>query len=303
MRSRRGRLHVPNGTYYVVQFADTPHLLFDEAQDYVQFETFLRRSMTRMRARTLAFCWLPSSIHLVVEIGTIPLGRFMQSLTGCYSRYVRDHRGKRRLFADRYRSILIDPETWLVRTARYVHALPRIHGMTLEPQTYPHSSCAVYLGSRSLSWLHRAAPLIEASTRVGNVLPIAEPPDDADVALFSSLKPHRAHVLGHAEIRTRWTVAEPQSPSRSLEELIHLVCKALDVDKTRLTTRSREHKLVLARALIAWHARERRIASIATVAQRLGRDPSSLSSAITRCEAVEPKLFRLSAFHYLVPIA
>ena len=66
---------------------------------------------------------------------------------------------------------------------------------------------------------------------------------------------------------------------------------------------SRQREVTLARALIAWYATERRVATLSEVARYLRRDPSTLSVAVSRYRLCRPELFKLTALHDVVPLA
>jgi len=55
--SRRSRLHVPGGVYYVVQRSNARQPIFTDAADYAIFEQLLATMLARCRARVHAFCW------------------------------------------------------------------------------------------------------------------------------------------------------------------------------------------------------------------------------------------------------
>jgi REP element-mobilizing transposase RayT len=55
--SRRSRLHVPGGIYYVVQRSNARQPVLIEEADYAIFEKLLSRMLVRCRARAHAFCW------------------------------------------------------------------------------------------------------------------------------------------------------------------------------------------------------------------------------------------------------
>src|SRR5690606_19005421 len=94
----------------------------------------------------------------------------------------------------------------------------------------------------------------------------------------------------------------PHRSKVSLAEIIDNVTRALDVEREHVLSSSRRRELALARALIAWYATERRIATLSEVARHLRRDPSTLSVAITRYRSCRPELFRLDAFRHLAPL-
>lgn len=87
-----------------------------------------------------------------------------------------------------------------------------------------------------------------------------------------------------------------------MDQIIHTVSQALGVERDHVMSSSRRRDLALARALIAWFAIERRVATLTEVARLLKRDPSTLSVAITRYSVSRQDLFRLNSLYYLTPI-
>ena len=53
--SRRSRLHVPGGLYYVVQRGNARQPIFTDASDYATFEQLLSAMVVRCRTRVHAF--------------------------------------------------------------------------------------------------------------------------------------------------------------------------------------------------------------------------------------------------------
>ena len=75
--SRRSRLHVPGGVYYVVQRSNARQPIFTDAADYAIFERLLATMLARCRARVHAFCWEVDAIHLALQVTDMPVGRLM----------------------------------------------------------------------------------------------------------------------------------------------------------------------------------------------------------------------------------
>ena len=89
----------------------------------------------------------------------------------------------------------------------------------------------------------------------------------------------------------------------TLEQIIQTVTCRLGVDREHVLSNSRQREVTLARALIAWYATERRVATLSEVARYLRRDPSTLSVAVSRYRLCRPELFKLTALHDVVPLA
>jgi len=83
--------------------------------------------------------------------------------------------------------------------------------------------------------------------------------------------------------------------SYSLDQVIDTVSCTLGVERSEVLSRSRQRRLSLARALITWYATERGVATLAEVARRLERDPSTLFVGVERYRTLRPELFNLTA--------
>ena len=81
----------------------------------------------------------------------------------------------------------------------------------------------------------------------------------------------------------------------SLDQVIDTVTCTLGLERSEVLSRSRQRRLALARALITWYATERGVATLAEVARRLQRDPSTLFVAVERYRTLRPELFNLTA--------
>ena len=302
-RSRhRSRLHVPGGVYYIVQRS---HLsIFNDAADYAIFERLLANLLARCRARVHAFCWEVNALHLVLQVTDLPVGRLMQRLTSQYVRRVHRRRGSGgQFFQQSYRSLLIDPDAFLLKLIRHVHLIPVRSGAVQDPDVYALSSHRAYMKMTRISWLTTAVAL-----RM-----LAQRPDHANFAyqrlMCEAPKPDEGvefdveHVLGDREfIAAISSHTRVYRSSNSLDQVIDTVASTLGVERNEVLSRSRRRRLALARALITWYATERGVATLAEVARRLERDPSTLIVAVERYRTLRPELFNLTALSDTEPL-
>lgn len=305
---RQQRIHVPEGTYYIVQRGSSQHPVFSQPEDYALFEHVLPDALNRTGARLHAYCWTGDAIHLTLQIDGRPVGDFMRALTSRYARCVHQRTGERGwFFGHRYQSVLIDPDAYLLRLIHYLHHVPVLQGLTRRPDDYPHTSHRVYLGAARVPWVHTqtALRLLDSfdDDRVAYRRFMSDAPLQKDM-LFERGNPDTPGILGGPEFLS--SLPRRVRPYRSrltLNEIIENVTCALGLSREHVLSNSRQRDVVLARAVIAWHATERRVASLHEVARRLRRDSSSLSKAISRYRVSRRELFTLDAFRSLVPIA
>ena len=304
--SRRQRLHVPGGTYYIVQQGSAHQPIFSRAEDYELFERLLAAALNRTDSRLHAFCWTPNAIHMAVQIDEISVGRFMQGLTGRYARNIHQRDGASgHFFQQRYRALLVDPDEYLLKLIHYMHYLPVLGGLARVPGEFTHSSHSAYLGVAEIPWLNTRSALRSLNDDAARVYVelMSNPPSPQAIKLFEKGGPNDLRVIGGADFLANLPRRSRTYRSKvTLEQIIYTVTSALGVDREHVLSASRKRELAMARALIAWFATERHVATLSEVARQLRRDPSTLSVAISRYRVCRPELFKLTALHYMVPL-
>jgi putative transposase len=298
---RRTRLHIPGGFYYIVQRSIASQHVFSDEADYTRFEQLLENVLESCRARAHAYCWRPDSLELLVEISDVPVGRLMQRLTGRYARLVhRLHGESSPLFKPRYHSLLIDPDTYLLRLIRHIHGA--------DAGQWAWNSHQGYLNPGRVRWLttHVALRMLghrrEISRQAYQQL-MSEPSDPADEELFRHGSRHDPRVLGNEEFMYSLPRNLVVHRSRTtLDEIVSAVALSHGVDRDDIFSKSRKRTLSLARAVIAWHATQRGIATLTEVARKVNRDASTLSIGIERYTKARPELFQLTALKAIGPL-
>jgi len=307
--SRRSRLHVPEGVYYVVQRSNARQPIFTEPADYTTFERLLSTMLVRCRVRVHAYCWEIDAIRLVVQISDMPVGRLMQRLSSQYARRVHRRQGESgHLFQQRYQALLIDPDTYLLKLIRYLHLLPVRSGKVANPDEYEMSSHRAYSATTNVPWLTTSVALRMMAQKPDQArfayrrLMFESIPSDDDVN-FDRGGPEDPRVLGDRQFMTN--IPRNQRVHRStysLEQVIDTVSCTLGLERSEVLSRSRQRRLALARALITWYATERGVATLAEVSRRLQRDPSTLFVAVERYRTLRPELFNLTALRDSGPL-
>ena len=304
--SRRQRLHVPGGTYYIVQQGSAHQPIFSQPEDYQLFERLLSAALNRTDSRLHAYCWTPNAIHMAVQIDEISVGRFMQGLTGRYARNIHQRDGASgHFFQQRYKALLVDPDEYLLKLIRHMHYVPVLGGLVHSPGEFAQSSHNAYVGVADVQWLNTRAALRSLNDNIpgGYVELMSAPPSTQEIRLFEKGGPNDLRVIGGSQFLANLPRRSRTYRSKvTLEQIIYTVTSALGVEREHVLSASRKRELAMARALIAWFATERHVATLSEVARQLRRDPSTLSVAISRYRVCRPELFKLTALHYMVPL-
>lgn len=306
--SRPRRIHVPDGTYHVIQ-RNGRRPIFGQPEDYAIYKRLLRDALRRAGAHLHAYCCTVDTVHLALTIEEPALASLMQWLNSRYARFFQrrmDESGP--FFGPRYRAVLIDPDAYLVHLIHYIHHVPVLLGVARTPEEYFYSSHAAYLGSAHMPWVHTQTALRllddSAADRIGYRNLMSQPPKPEVSELLEHGNPKTPGILGGPKFMEKLPYrARRRRSKETLDQIASNVACIRGVKREHILSKSSQHELVLARALTAWHAIERRVATLREVARYFGRDPSTLSKEIRRYRTSQPELFRLDAFQHLAPIA
>ncbi len=297
--SRRSRIHVPGGTYYIAHRALPNRYLFSQPEHYALIERLVPDALKHAGARLLGYCWMPDAIHLALRSGERPVGDFMREIAGRFSRALQRSTGiPGPLFHGRYRVTLIDPDHYLDLLIRYLHFLPVLAGLAGHPDQYRHSSHRAYVGGESALPVDTRPLRQRINALYGNDAPyhrlMTEPPPSTIGVLLERGRPDTPGILGDTRFVARLplsaSVRVPR-PRPSVDQITSYVAGLHDLSPEHIRSRSRRHALVAARAQVAWYAVERRVATLDEVARYFRLSPSSLSRAIARHQTRTPELF------------
>lgn len=71
---------------------------------------------------------IPNHFHLLLRTGTTPLSTIMRRLLAGYAgTFNRHHRRSGHLFQNRFKSILVEQDPYLLELVRYIHLASRPH--------------------------------------------------------------------------------------------------------------------------------------------------------------------------------
>jgi chromosomal replication initiation ATPase DnaA len=117
------------------------------------------------------------------------------------------------------------------------------------------------------------------------------PPDPSDAERFRDGSKWDIRAVGNKRFFPSVSTRVPKNRG-NLDDIIDSCSREMGVERNAVMSRSRQRKLALTRALVAWRAIESGVATLAEVARKLNRDPSTLSVGIKRYKALRPELFK-----------
>ena len=152
------RIEYPDAWYHVMNRGRRGEDIFADDQDYIMFTDLLRETSEMWNVRVAAYCLMPNHYHMLLQTPNANLSRSMRHLNGVFTqRYNGRHQCDGQLFRGRYKSILIDSDSYLLQAVRYIHRNPVRAGLVEKIDAYKWSSHKGYLSiAGKWEWLYKS---------------------------------------------------------------------------------------------------------------------------------------------------
>jgi len=166
------RIQFPGAFYHVTNRGNAKRDIFKDDEDRNRFLKILSQSIQTYSVHLHCFVLMKNHFHLLVETPLGNLGEFMRQFNISYtSHYNRRHNRVGHLYQGRYKSILIEKDSYLTMVSKYIHLNPvktaTIKKLTPKQQlqylwAYKWSSLPGYLNlADQLDFLNYATVLAE----------------------------------------------------------------------------------------------------------------------------------------------
>jgi putative transposase len=148
---RPPRLDLPGVTQHVIQRGNNRAQCFFGDADRRFYLTCLKESAARRGCEVHAYALMSNHVHLLVTPAAPgAVGAMMQDMGRRYVRVINTlHSRTGTLWEARYRSSLIDSESYLLTCQRYIELNPVRAGLVSDPAAYPWSSHPYYVAGRA----------------------------------------------------------------------------------------------------------------------------------------------------------
>ncbi len=148
--ARLPRLSVPGYPHHVIQRGNNRQPIFLDDADRQPMLQLLESLSRQFEVAIHAYVLMDNHFHLLLTPQT-PEGvpRMMQAVGRRYVRYFNDRHGRSgTLWDGRYKSTLVETESYLMACMAYIDLNPVRAGLTVQARDYPWSSHAHYAGLR-----------------------------------------------------------------------------------------------------------------------------------------------------------
>jgi len=248
--SRPLRIQFPDAWYHVMNRGRRGDQIFKDKGDYYAFIDLLKDCVEMWNMRVVAYCLMENHYHILLQTPDANLSRCMRHINGVYTQYFnRTHGLDGHLFRGRYKSILIDSDSYLLELIRYIHRNPLEAGIVDRLESYQWSSHKGYLSrSDKWKWLHKDYVLQIFSKKNSEALKryksfvLKEVPEEINRILGSRKWPSVMGNEGFLEwvkntffVQKRHVeVPESRSLAPDLEKIKETVCRSYGVKEADL---------------------------------------------------------------------
>lgn len=151
--SRRAREQSASGVYHVMLRGINRQVIFEDEEDYEKFLQVLQDCKSVSGFKIYAYCLMSNHVHLLLRTG--PGGEGLEQIfkrvgVRFVAWYNRKYGRSGHLFQDRFKSEVVNDDSYLFTVLRYIHQNPVKAGLCKKPEKYLWSSYPVYLGGGPL---------------------------------------------------------------------------------------------------------------------------------------------------------
>jgi REP element-mobilizing transposase RayT len=142
---RRVRITYPGAFHHAMNRGFDSNEIFPAKKTKAQFLNYLQEAAKKMKIRIFAYTVMDTHYHLVLENSSGRMSNCMKLLNGQYGRYYRKIAGgKGYVFQGRFKSTLIENDSYLIQSILYLLNNPVRAGLVEKAEDYIWSSMNCY---------------------------------------------------------------------------------------------------------------------------------------------------------------
>ncbi len=144
---RTARIAPKEYVYHILTRGNNRQDVFKEETDYERYKEILKRYNEKYKFKLYHYVLMRNHVHLVLETTERggKLSEIMKGINLSYAQYYKNkHRHIGHFWQDRYRSIIISKDDYLLACGSYVELNPVRAGIIEDPRYYKWSSYNVY---------------------------------------------------------------------------------------------------------------------------------------------------------------
>jgi putative transposase len=142
--TRIARIAMDNAVYHIITRGNQKQTVFRERRDYTEYLSRLEFYKKKYAFKLYSFCLMPNHVHLIIEVDVnSKLNKIMRGLNLSYTLYFNfKYKTVGHLWQDRFKSKIIEKDTYLLECINYIEANPLRANLTSNIEEYVWSSYA-----------------------------------------------------------------------------------------------------------------------------------------------------------------
>lgn len=151
------RIEYPDAWYHVMNRSRKGQEAFATVEDCNSFIDIIKDAAEIFNMKITAYCLMTNHYHILVQTPDANLSRCMRHINGIYTQRYNARNGcDGTLFRGRYKSIVVDADSYLLELVRYIHRNPLRAGIVAKLDDYEWSSHKGYVSkAKKWEWLHK----------------------------------------------------------------------------------------------------------------------------------------------------
>lgn len=148
---RQARKRSKTGIYHIMIRGINRQMIFEDDDDCVKFGSALLKAKEKSGFKIYGYCLMGNHVHLLLHEGNESISMAMQRMCSSFVYWYNwkyDRYGH--LFQERYKSEVVENESYLITVLRYIHQNPIKAGITDSIEGYKWSSYHEYIYNPSI---------------------------------------------------------------------------------------------------------------------------------------------------------
>ena len=144
--ARQARKKSNTGIYHIMMRGIDRQLIFEDEDDKERFWQTLKDYKEKSGYEVYGYCFMDNHVHLLIKFNEEDMCQVMKRITVSYAYYFNvKYRRTGHLFQNRYRSVPVEDDAYLVTVLRYIHRNPVVEGLCKKPKDFIWSSYRDYI--------------------------------------------------------------------------------------------------------------------------------------------------------------
>ena len=143
---RIARIYLDEGVFHILARGNNKQVIFHDKSDFDYYKASLRKIRKDQPFRLYHWCLMSNHVHMIIEANPkTDLSRMMKRLNlSYYAYYKRKYSYAGHFWQDRFKSLLIDADRYLLACALYIERNPARARLVKSAREYPNSSYNYY---------------------------------------------------------------------------------------------------------------------------------------------------------------